>query len=64
MSIPTPVFGLTIFAYRKEGMEEEEYHRYLSESHAQTLKDLLVKNKIIGYTMVRTLKTLCTTRKH
>ena len=55
MSTPTPVFGLTIFAYRKVGMEEEEYHQYLSQSHAQLLKDLLVKNKIVGYTMVKSL---------
>lgn len=53
MSTPTPIFGLTIFAYRKEGMDEEEYHQYLSQSHAQSLKDLLVKHNIVGYTMVR-----------
>lgn len=47
------VFALNICAYRKPGMDEDEYHRYISETHAPSLKDLLVKNKIIDYTMVR-----------
>ncbi len=36
-------------------MDEESYHKYISENHAQSLKDLMVKNKIIDYTMVRHL---------
>lgn len=46
-------FAVTICAYRKPGLDEAEYHRYISETHAAHLKDLLAKNKIIGYTMVR-----------
>ena len=45
--------SLTICAYRKRGMDEDAYHRYLSEKHAPLLTDLMVENKIIGYTMVR-----------
>lgn len=47
------MFALTICGYRKLGMDEESYHKYISENHAQSLKDLMVKNKIIDYTMVR-----------
>ncbi|KAI9779587.1 MAG: hypothetical protein M1816_003468 [Peltula sp. TS41687] len=46
------VFALTICAYRKAGMDEDEYHKYVSEKHAPSLKDLLVKNKIIDYTVL------------
>lgn len=53
MSGPERVFALTICAYRKPGMDEEEDHNYMSEKHAQSAKDLMVKNKIISYTMVR-----------
>ena len=57
MSGATPasdrVFTLTICACRKQGMGEDADHRYLSEKHAPLLTDLMVENKIIGYTMVR-----------
>ena len=46
-------FALTICAYRKPGMDEDEYHKYMSEKHAQSVKDLMIKHKIIDYTMVR-----------
>ncbi len=55
MSNQHRVFALTICGYRKPGMDEESYHKYISENHAQSLKDLMVKNKIIDYTMVRHL---------
>ena len=55
MSDQQHVFALTICAYRKPGMDEDEYHKYVSEKHAPCLKGLLVKNKIIDYTMVRLL---------
>jgi hypothetical protein len=51
-------FALTICGYRKPGMGEEEYHEYVSEKHAQCLKDLMVKNKIVRYTMVRLLPVI------
>lgn len=49
------VFALTICGYRKPDMDEDKYHTYLSENHAPLLKDLLIKNKIIDYTMVHFL---------
>lgn len=33
-------------------MDEDAYHKYISETHAGHLKHLLVKNKIMDYTMV------------
>lgn len=63
-SPPTPpkqtknkLFALTICAYRKPGMDEDAYHRYTSETHARYVKELLVKKKIVGYTMVRLPQT-------
>jgi EthD domain len=53
MAGPQRVFALTICAYRKPGMDEEEYHKYMSEQHAQSVKELMIENKIIDYTMVR-----------
>lgn len=50
------LFSVTIFGYRKPGMDEDFYHKYVSETHAQHLKDLLLKNKIVSYHIV--LKTL------
>lgn len=47
------VFALTICAYRLPGMDEEAYHRYTSEKHALLVKELLIKKRILGYTMVR-----------
>jgi hypothetical protein len=47
------VFALTICAYKKEGMDEDEYHQYMTDRHAASVKDLMVKNKIISYTMVK-----------
>lgn len=46
------VYALTICAYRKEGMDEDEYHRYLSEHHAGLVKTHLAEAGIISYTMV------------
>lgn len=55
MSEPHRFYAVTICGKRKPGMSEEEYHRYISEKHALHLKDLLVKNKIVDYTMVSCL---------
>ena len=46
------LFAITIFAYKKDGMGEEEYHDYISKVHAGHLKALLAKNDIVSYTMV------------
>lgn len=45
-------YALTICAYRKPGIDEAAYHQYISEKHASHVKELLVKKKILGYTMV------------
>jgi hypothetical protein len=50
------VFALTICAYKKEGMDEDEYHKYMTERHAASVKDLMIKNKIVSYTMVESSK--------
>lgn len=52
MSSSQRLFAVTICAKRKPGMSEDEYHKYISEKHAGHLKDLLVRNKIVDYTMV------------
>ncbi|KAL6719216.1 hypothetical protein ACLMJK_003453 [Lecanora helva] len=46
------LFAVTICAKRKPGMDEEAYHKYISETHAGHLKELLVQKKIVDYTMV------------
>ncbi|KAI4148364.1 MAG: hypothetical protein LQ341_001606 [Variospora aurantia] len=45
------LFAVTISAKRKPGMDEDAYHKYISETHADHLKHLLVKNRILDYTM-------------
>ncbi|KAL8901485.1 MAG: hypothetical protein Q9207_005167 [Kuettlingeria erythrocarpa] len=47
------LFAVTISANRKAGMSEDAYHQYTSEIHSGHLKHLLVKNKIVDYTMLR-----------
>lgn len=49
------LYALTILGYRKVGMDEQEYHEYVSVRHAPCLKELLNKNGIVDYTIVRTL---------
>ncbi|KAK4902961.1 hypothetical protein LTR49_026966 [Elasticomyces elasticus] len=51
-STPECLFAVTICAKRKPGMDEDQYHEYISQKHAGHLKDLLVKNKIVDYTMI------------
>jgi len=46
------LFAITISAKRKPGMDEDAYHKYISETHAGHLKHLLVEKKIVDYTMV------------
>lgn len=50
------LFSVTICATRKPGMGEDEYHRYISETHAPLLKRLLVEKKIVDYTMASVSK--------
>ncbi|PWY67991.1 hypothetical protein BO94DRAFT_611789 [Aspergillus sclerotioniger CBS 115572] len=44
-------YVLTICGFRKPGMDEDEYHRYLSEHHADVVKNHLVKFGITTYTL-------------
>lgn len=53
------LFSVTICATRKPEMGEDEYHRYISETHAPLLKKLLVEKKIVDYTMVRVWRLNC-----
>nr|AWS21678.1 hypothetical protein [Talaromyces stipitatus] len=46
------VYCLTICACRKEGMDEDEYHRYLSEHHSNLVKGHLAAKGILSYTMI------------
>ncbi|KAK0718471.1 EthD domain-containing protein [Lasiosphaeria miniovina] len=45
------LFSITIFGYKKDDMDETEYHDYISNVHAGHLKALLAKNDIVSYTM-------------
>ncbi|KAL8727580.1 MAG: hypothetical protein Q9181_005664 [Wetmoreana brouardii] len=45
------LFAVTVSAKRRPDMDEDAYHKYISETHAGHLKHLLVKNKIVDYTM-------------
>ncbi|KAH8813011.1 EthD domain-containing protein [Xylogone sp. PMI_703] len=45
------LFSITICAKRKPGMDEDAYHKYISETHSGHLKELLVQKKIVDYTM-------------
>ncbi|KAH9210390.1 EthD domain-containing protein [Leptodontidium sp. 2 PMI_412] len=45
------LYAMTIFGYKKTDMAEEDYHDYISNTHAGHLKALLAKNDIVSYTM-------------
>lgn len=46
------LYAVTIFGYKKDGMGDDEYHEYISKTHAGHLKHLLAQNDIVYYTMV------------
>lgn len=52
------LFSVTISATRKQGMDESAYHDYISTKHAGLMKELLVQNKIVDYTMVSSSPSL------
>lgn len=47
-----PMLCLTMCAYRREGMDEEEYRKYMTENHAPLVRGLMVKYGIDKYSMV------------
>ena len=52
---PQRLLCWTVCAYRKPGMDEGDYHRYMSEIHAPLVRDLMVKYGMIRWSMVRVL---------
>lgn len=46
------LYSITIFGYKKAGMNEKDYHDHMSKTHAGHLKALLAQNDIVSYTMV------------
>jgi hypothetical protein len=49
---PQKLLCWVVCAYRKPGLSEEEYHKYMSKVHAPLVKDILVKYGIIKWSMV------------
>ncbi|KAF2237164.1 hypothetical protein EV356DRAFT_496712, partial [Viridothelium virens] len=58
------LFQWTVCAYRKPGMGEEDYHRYMSEKHGPLVKSLLAKYGIIKFTMASINTTAAWTPIH
>jgi hypothetical protein len=53
MSVQTErLFCWTVCAYRKPGMSEDHYHKYMSEVHAPLVKNLMVEYGIVSWEMV------------
>ncbi|RJE19623.1 hypothetical protein PHISCL_08041 [Aspergillus sclerotialis] len=46
-----PMLCLTMCAYRKAGLGEEEYRKYMTEVHAPRVRSMLVKYGIDKYSM-------------
>ena len=55
---PKRLFCWTVCAYRKPGMDEDEYHKYMSEIHAPLVKDLMTRYGILRYSMVDLTRSL------
>ncbi|KAI4090734.1 MAG: hypothetical protein LQ339_008278 [Xanthoria mediterranea] len=51
MGGPERLFAVTISGKRKADMSEDDYHEYISKTHAGHLKHLLVQKQIVDYTM-------------
>ncbi|KAI3318672.1 EthD domain-containing protein [Xylariaceae sp. AK1471] len=46
-----PMLCLTMCAYKREGISEDGYRRYMTENHVPLVRDLMVKHKINKYSM-------------
>ena len=51
-SAPQRMLCWTVCAYRKPGLDEDEYHRHMSEVHAPLVKKLMVKYDFVQWSMV------------
>ena len=49
---PQRLLCWTVCAYRKPGMDEDSYHKYMSEVHAPLVKDLMVQYGMLHWSMV------------
>ncbi|KAL7941083.1 EthD domain-containing protein [Trichoderma barbatum] len=49
-----PMLCLTICAYRKEGLDEEEYRKHMTQVHAPLVQGLMIKHGITQFTMTHT----------
>lgn len=47
------LYKVTILAYRREGMTEDEYHEHWTKVHPGKVRDWLAKHGIVRYTQVR-----------
>ena len=54
--LPAPMLCLTICAYRKEGMDEEEYRNYMTKVHAPLVQGLVINYGIDKFTMVSEMR--------
>ncbi|KAI0517870.1 EthD domain-containing protein [Xylaria bambusicola] len=46
-----PMLCLTMCAYKREGMDDEDYRKYMTEHHVPLVRDLMVKHGIDKYSM-------------
>ncbi|KAI0856136.1 EthD domain-containing protein [Xylaria cubensis] len=46
-----PMLCLTMCAYKREGMDEEDYRKYMTEHHVPLVRNLMVKHGIDKYSM-------------
>ncbi|KAI0430877.1 EthD domain-containing protein [Xylaria sp. FL1042] len=46
-----PMLCLTMCAYKREGMDDEEYRKYMTEHHVPLVRGLMVKHGIDKYSM-------------
>jgi hypothetical protein len=53
--IKEPMLCLTMCAYRREGMSEDDYRNYMTTIHAPLVQGLMIKHGIDKYSMVSTM---------